>query len=135
MELPRRVHEQTQYEKRIYREGKLRYGENMGGLSEKQQKAVEKFKEIDPECEVFWDSEAKIPRFIKGTLSTPSVESHEEIASRFLEEYSELSDMQQGLEENLEVFTVEMDITGFHHVIFLQHIKISLFLRVRSRSI
>ena len=103
--------------------GELRYGENMGGLNEKQTKAFEKLKEIDPECEVFWDSGVKIPRFIKGTFSMPSGESPEKIAKRFLEEYGELSDMQQGLEENLEFFTVETDFTGFHHVIFLQHIK------------
>lgn len=95
----------------------------MRGLSEKQAKAIEKLKEIDRESEIFWDSGTIIPSFIKGTLSTPSTENPEEIARTFLEEYRELSDMQHGLDENLELFTVETDFTGFHHVIFLQHIK------------
>ncbi|MGB9939431.1 M4 family metallopeptidase [Methanosarcina sp.] len=95
----------------------------MRGLNEKQIKAAEKLKEIDPEYEIFWDTGMKIPRFIKGTLLKPSAESPDEIAREFLEEYRELSDMQQGLEENLEFFTTETDFSGFHHVIFLQHLK------------
>ena len=59
----------------------------MRGLSEKQAKAVEKLKEIDPESEIFWDSRMKIPKFIKGTLSRPSAESPDRIARKFLEEY------------------------------------------------
>ena len=45
------------------------------GLNERQTRAVERLKEIDPECEIFWDSGIKIPEFIKGTLSRPSTES------------------------------------------------------------
>lgn len=95
----------------------------MPELSEKQAKAVEKLKEIDPESEIFWDSRLKIPEFIKGTLSKPSAENPETIAKKFLEEYRALLDMQPGLDESLELFTVETDFSGFHHVIFLQHIK------------
>ncbi len=95
----------------------------MPDLSEKQVKAAEKLKEIDPESEIFWDSRLKIPEFIKGTLSRPSTESPETIAIKFLEEYRELLDMQPGLDESLELFAVETDFSGFHHVIFLQHIK------------
>ena len=95
----------------------------MSKLSEKQTKAVEKLKEIAPESEIFWDSRMKIPKFIKGTLSIPSTESPETIAKKFLEEYRALLDMQSELDENLELFTVETDFSGFHHVIFLQHIK------------
>lgn len=95
----------------------------MRGLREKQAKAVEKLKEIDPESEFFWDSGMKIPEFIKGTLSRPSTESPENIAKKFLEDCRELLDMQPGLDENLELFTVETDFSGFHYVIFLQHIK------------
>lgn len=95
----------------------------MRGLSEKQVKAVEKLKEIDPESEIFWDSEIKIPKFIKGTLSRPSTEKPEKIAEKFLEEYSELLDMHPGLGEKLEFFTAETDFSGFHHVFFLQHIN------------
>jgi Zn-dependent metalloprotease len=101
----------------------LKYGENMRGLNKKQAIAAEKLKEIDPESEIFWDSGTKIPSFVKGTLSRPSAESPEEIARRFLEEYRELSDMQPGLDESLELFTVETDFSGFHHVLFLQHVK------------
>lgn len=95
----------------------------MSDLSEEQAKAVEKLKEIDPESEIFWDSGMKIPEFIKGTLSKPSTESPENIAKKFLEDFRELLDMQPELDENLELFTVETDFSGFHHVIFLQHIK------------
>jgi len=95
----------------------------MRGLSDNQAKAVEKLKEIDPECEIFWDSRMKIPKFIKGTLSKLSSENPEKIARKFLEEYRDLPDMQPGLDENLEFFTAETDFSGFHHVIFLQHIK------------
>ncbi|MDD3246412.1 MAG: M4 family metallopeptidase [Methanosarcina sp.] len=95
----------------------------MSKLSEKQTRAVEKLKEIAPESEIFWDSRMKIPKFIKGTLSIPSTESPETIAKKFLEEYRALLDMQSELDENLELFTVETDFSGFHHVIFLQHIK------------
>ena len=31
--------------------------------------------------------------------------------------------MLPGLDESLELFTAETDFSGFHHVIFLQHIK------------
>jgi len=95
----------------------------MRGLHEKQAQAVEKLKEIDPESEIFWDSRLKIPKFIKGTLSKPSAENPETIARKFLEEYGVLLDMQPGLDESLELFTAETDFFGFHHVIFLQHIK------------
>lgn len=95
----------------------------MRGLNEKQAKAVEKLKEIDPECEIFWDSRLKIPKFIKGTLSKLLSENPEKIARKFLEEYRDLPDMQPGLDESLEFFTAETDFSGFHHVIFLQHIK------------
>ncbi|HII80543.1 MAG TPA: hypothetical protein HA261_09160 [Methanosarcina sp.] len=95
----------------------------MSDLSEEQAKAVEKLKEIDPESEIFWDSGMKIPEFIKGTLSKPSTESPENIAKKFLEDFRELLDMQPELDENLELFNVETDFSGFHHVIFLQHIK------------
>lgn len=95
----------------------------MADLSEEQAKAVEKLKEIDPESEIFWDSGMKIPEFIKGTLSKPSTESPENIAKKFLEDFRELLDMQPELDENLELFNVETDFSGFHHVIFLQHIK------------
>jgi Zn-dependent metalloprotease len=95
----------------------------MRGLNEKQKKAAEKLKEIDPKSEIFWDSGTKIPSFIKGTLSKPSTENPEQIARTFLEEYRELSDMQQELDENLELFTIETDFFGFRHVLFLQHIK------------
>ncbi|KKG16077.1 hypothetical protein EO98_08335 [Methanosarcina sp. 2.H.T.1A.6] len=97
--------------------------ENILGLNEKQTKAVGRLKEIDPESEIFWDSGMKIPEFIKGTLSRPSVKSPEEIARKFLEDCRELLDMQPGLDESLELFTAETDFSGFHHVIFLQHIK------------
>ena len=95
----------------------------MRGLRDKQAKAVEKLKKIDPESEIFWDSGMRIPKFIKGTLSKPSVENPEEIARKFLEEYRELLDTQPGLDENLELFTAETDFSGFNHVIFLQYIK------------
>lgn len=65
----------------------------------------------------------KIPEFIKGTLSKPSAESPELIARKFLEDYRDLLDMQPGIDENLELSNVETDFSGFHHVIFLQHIK------------
>ncbi|KKH95431.1 hypothetical protein EO95_08875 [Methanosarcina sp. 1.H.T.1A.1] len=96
---------------------------NIVGLNEKQTKAVERLKEIDPESEIFWDSGMKIPKFIKGTLSRPSVKSLEEIARKFLEDYRQLLDMQPELDESLKLFTAETDFSGFHHVIFLQHIK------------
>ncbi|AKB18683.1 M4 family metallopeptidase [Methanosarcina sp. WWM596] len=95
----------------------------MPELSEKQAKAAEKLKEIDPESEIIWDSRMKIPKFIKGTLSKPSAESPETIARKFLEEYRVLLDKQPGLDESLELFSAETDFSGFHHVIFLQHIK------------
>lgn len=95
----------------------------MPELSEKQAKAVEKLKEIDPDCEIFWDIGMKVPEFVKGILSRSSAESPEEIARKFLEDYRELLDMRPGLNESLELFTVETDFSGFHHVIFLQHIK------------
>ncbi|AKB28492.1 Zinc metalloproteinase precursor [Methanosarcina siciliae T4/M] len=95
----------------------------MRGLNKKQEKAVGKLKEIDPESEIFWDSRMKIPKFVKGTLSKPSAGNPETIARKFLEEYRELPDMQPGLDESLELFTTETDFSGFHHVIFLQHIK------------
>lgn len=62
----------------------------MRGLREKQAKAVEKLKEIDPESDIFRDSRMKIPKFIKGTLSKPSAENPETIARKFLEEYRKL---------------------------------------------
>jgi Zn-dependent metalloprotease/subtilisin-like proprotein convertase family protein len=65
----------------------------------------------------------KIPEFIKGTFSKPSAESPELIARKFLEDYRDLLDMQPGIDENLELSNVETDFSGFHHVIFLQHIK------------
>ncbi len=65
----------------------------------------------------------KIPEFIKGTLSNPSAENPETIARKFLDEYRELLDIQPELDESLELFTAEADFSGFHHVIFLQHIK------------
>lgn len=95
----------------------------MRGLSKKQAKSVEKLKEIDPESEIFWDSRMKIPKFIKGTLSKPSAENPETIATKFLEEYRALPDMQPGLDENLEFFCADTDFSGFHHVIFLQHVE------------
>jgi len=95
----------------------------MRGLRKKQAKAVENLKKIDPESEIFWDSRTKIPKFIKGTLSKPSAENPETIARKFLEEYRKLLDMQPGFDESLELFTAETDFSGFHHVIFLQHIK------------
>jgi Zn-dependent metalloprotease/subtilisin-like proprotein convertase family protein len=95
----------------------------MRGLSEKQAIAARKLKEIDPESEIFWDSGMKIPEFIKGTLSKPSAEKPETIARKFLNEYRELLDLQPGLEESLKLCSAETDFSGFHHVIFLQHIK------------
>ncbi len=95
----------------------------MPDLSEKQVNAVEKLKEVDPESEIFWDTEMKIPKFIKGTLSKPSAEKPEQIARKFLKEYSGLLDIQPELKESLELFTAETDFSGFHHVIFLQHIN------------
>lgn len=96
---------------------------NLPGLNEKQTIAVEKLQEIYPEMEIFWDSRMKIPEFIKGTLSKPSAENPETIAKKFLEDFRGLLDMQPELDENLELFTVETDFSGSHHVIFLQHIK------------
>jgi len=95
----------------------------MRGLSEKQAKAVQRLKEIDPESEIFWDSGMRIPEFIKGILSKPSTEGPEAIARKFLEDCRELLDMQPRLDEDLELCTAETDFSGFHHVIFLQHIK------------
>ncbi len=95
----------------------------MRELNEKQAKIVEKIKSIDPESEIFWDFQMKIPKFIKGTLSKTSTENPEQIARKFLEEYSELRDMQPGIEEDLELFTAETDFSGFQHVFFLQHLN------------
>ncbi len=95
----------------------------MRELSNRQAEAVEKLKEVDPESEIFWDSGMKIPKFIKGTLSKPSAEKPEQIARKFLKEYSGLPDIQPELKESLELFTAETDFSGFHHVIFLQHIN------------
>jgi Zn-dependent metalloprotease len=64
----------------------------MRGLSEKQAKAVQRLKEIDPESEIFWDSGMRIPEFIKGILSKPSTEGPEAIARKFLEDCRELLD-------------------------------------------
>ena len=93
------------------------------GLTDRQAKAVRRLKEIDSESEIFWDSGMKIPEFIKGTLSKPSTESPEDIAKRFLGDCRELLSMQPGIEESLELVSAETDFSGFHHVIFLQHVK------------
>jgi Zn-dependent metalloprotease/subtilisin-like proprotein convertase family protein len=95
----------------------------MRGLSEKKAIAARKLKEIDPESKIFWDPGMKIPQFIKGTLSKPSAENPETTAGKFLEEYKEFLDIQQGIDESLKLFSAETDFSGFHHVIFLQHIK------------
>lgn len=92
----------------------------MEKLTEKQEKVVESLKNLDPESEFFWDEQMKIPKFIKGKLSTPSHESPESIARRFLSETRGLLDMQRELDEQLEFSGMETDNKGFHHVSFYQ---------------
>ncbi|MFY1112655.1 MAG: M4 family metallopeptidase [Methanosarcinaceae archaeon] len=92
----------------------------MAKITEKQEKAVESLKSLDPESEFFWDEQMKIPKFIKGKLSTPSNESPESIARRFLAETRGLLDMRRELDEQLEFSALETDNKGFHHVSFYQ---------------
>lgn len=89
-------------------------------LTEKQEKAVESLKLLDPESEFFWDEQKKLPKFIKGKLSRPSNEDPESIARRFLAETRSLLNIQRRLDEKLEVSTRETDNKGFHHVSFRQ---------------
>ncbi|MHC1754042.1 MAG: M4 family metallopeptidase [Methanosarcina sp.] len=94
--------------------------ENTSRLTENQEKTVESLKSLDPESEFFWDEKNKIPKFVKGKLSTPSHENPELIARRFLAETRGLLDMPGELDEQLEVSALETDNKGFHHVSFYQ---------------
>ncbi|MHC4741342.1 MAG: M4 family metallopeptidase [Planctomycetota bacterium] len=89
-------------------------------LTEKQDNAVRKLKDISPENEIFWDDTGKFPKFIKGTLSGSSQDSPETIAREFLDSIKELLDFQEGLKEELKLSHIEENRDGSHHVYFQQ---------------
>lgn len=95
----------------------------MAKLNEKQSKALTKLKKFDPKLEIFWDKNMKIPRFMRGKLSSPSSKNPEVIARKYLEENRDLVDMQEGLVEYLELADVVSDIHGAHHVLFRQFLS------------
>ncbi len=92
-------------------------------LSAKQKQMIEKLKGIDSDNDFFWDENSGAAKFIKGRLSEPSNDEPEKIAKAFLQDNSELLDIQENLTESLEVSHIEKDKQGFSHVYFAQSLS------------